>query len=863
MPVRIYEIAKQLGIESKAVLAKAKDLGIAAAKVPSSSLDKITAEYLLEQMGGKSDTPEAAPAVPAPVHEIKVISEPPPPEEPAPEPETAVDSPPEEMATETEVSENEVPLPSAKASGESTDPASASSEMADEEPVPEISGRGVVEDDSPESEDGAKDATKSTPSEPALGAKVGFIKLPTRPAPRPPERSTGTEQRPNDRGGRGPQRGPQGAPQGQRPGQFQRGQPQGRGGNFGRGNDRGGGWQRGGGQSAPAAPAKPVDPRNVLPADAKVIIFKPPVSVRELAERLGLKPFQLIADLMGIGVFATVTQTVEETAAIKVCAKHGVKFEIEKREKGAGVVHSQVQIIELDQEDKPETLKPRPPVVTIMGHVDHGKTSLLDVIRKANVVAGEAGGITQHIGAYTIAFPHPEKKGELQQITFLDTPGHAAFSAMRARGADVTDIVVLVVAATDGVMPQTLEALSHAKAAKVPVLVAVNKCDHPNANPLKVRQQLQDKGLVPDDWGGDTIYVDCSAVTKQGVDKLLEMIILQADLLELKANPERKAKGNVIESGLEPGGPTATVLVRKGTLRVGDVVICDHFYGKVRALINEDGQRSKEAGPSYAVKVLGLNGVPEAGLEFSAVENEKAARNLAEDRETANKAEALESRAKVTLENLFATLDANQAKVLRVVVKADTQGSLEAICEAMNKIDSTKVSLDIIHSAVGTVTESDVLLSSASKCIVIGFHTRIDNGVSDVAKREGVQIKLYSIIYELVDEVRDAMAGLLDPILKETVVGSAEVRKIFALSKGGNVAGCAVTMGRIARGKVRVMRRKGLIYEGVTQTLRRFQDEVNEVRAGMECGIRLEGFDDFQEGDVVEAYSVEKVAQKL
>lgn len=600
-----------------------------------------------------------------------------------------------------------------------------------------------------------------------------------------------------------------------------------------------------------------------MPADAKVITFKPPVTVRELAERLGLKPFQLIADLMGIGVFATVTQTVEENAAIKVCAKHGIKFEVEKREKGAGVVHAPAKVVELDKDDKDEDLKPRAPVVTIMGHVDHGKTSLLDVIRKANVVSGEAGGITQHIGAYTISFPHPERKGDLQQITFLDTPGHAAFSAMRARGANVTDIVVLVVAATDGVMPQTLEALSHAQAAKVPVLVAVNKCDHPNANPLKVRQQLQDKGLVPDDWGGDTIYVDCSAVTKMGVDKLLEMIILQADLLELKANPNRKAKGNVIESGLEPGGPTATVLVRKGTLRVGDVVICDHFYGKVRALISEDGQRLKEAGPSHAVKVLGLNGVPEAGLEFSSVENEKAARALAEEREMANKAEAMETRSKVTLENLFATLDATQAKVLRVVVKADTQGSVEAICEALKKIDSAKVSLEIIHSAVGTITESDVLLSSASKGVILGFHTRIDNGVSDIAKREGVQIKLYAIIYELIDHVKEAMAGLLDPLLKEVVVGSAEVRKIFSLSKGGNVAGCSVTMGRIVRGKVRIMRRKNLIYEGVTQTLRRFQDEVNEVRSGMECGIRVEGFDDFQEGDTIETYTVEKVAQKL
>jgi translation initiation factor IF-2 len=489
---------------------------------------------------------------------------------------------------------------------------------------------------------------------------------------------------------------------------------------------------------------------------------------------------------------------------------------------------------------------------------------LLDVIRKSDVAAGEAGGITQHIGAYTISFPHPERKKELAQVTFLDTPGHAAFSSMRARGANVTDIVVLVVAANDGVMPQTLEALSHAKAAKVPILVAVNKIDHPNANPLKVRQQLQDKGLVPDDWGGDTIYVDVSALTKQGVDKLIEMILLQADLLELKANPNRRAKGNVIESGLEPGGPTATVLVRKGTLHVGDVILCGQFYGRVRALINEEAKRLKEAGPSVAVKVLGLNGVPEAGLEFSVVEDEKAARDLAEQRTMEAKAEGLEAaRGKVTLENLFATLQSQQGKALKIVVKADTQGSVEAIVEALKKIESDKVTLEIIHSAVGTITESDVALASASSAVILGFHTRVDSGVADKAKHEGVQIKLYAIIYELIDEVKEAMAGLLDPILKEVVIGSAEVRKIFELSKGAPVAGCIVNSGRIAKGKVRVRRRKEVIYEGLTQSLRRFQDEVNEVRAGMECGIRIDGFSEFQVGDAIECYSVEKIAQKL
>jgi len=622
--------------------------------------------------------------------------------------------------------------------------------------------------------------------------------------------------------------------------------------------------QHKGGNAGKAAEASGTGPKLVLPPDAKVITIKPPIVVRELADQLKQKPFKIIADLMESGVFANVNQAIDETVAQRICAKYGFRFEVEKRERGSGLVHAPVKLVELDVEDKLVDLAPRAPVVTIMGHVDHGKTTLLDGIRKSNVAAGEAGGITQHIGAYTISFPHPERKKEIAQITFLDTPGHAAFSSMRARGANVTDIVVLVVAANDGVMPQTLEALNHARAAKVPVLVAVNKMDHPNANALRVRQQLQDRGLVPDDWGGDTIFVEVSALTKQGVDKLIEMILLQADLLELKANPNRRAKGNVIESGLEPGGPTATVLVRKGTLRVSDVIICGKYYGRVRALISEEGKRLKEAAPSVAVKVLGLNGVPEAGLEFSVVEDERAARDLAEQRGMEAKALGQEAtRAKVTLENLFDQLASNTSKVLKVVVKADTQGSVEAIVDALKKIESEKVSLEVIHSAVGTITESDVALASASDAVILGFHTRIDSGVADEAKHEGVQIKLYAIIYELIDQVKEAMAGLLDPLLKDLTLGAAEVRKIFELSKGAPVAGCMVVSGRIVKGKVRVRRRKEIIYEGITQSLRRFQDEVNEVRAGMECGIRIEAFTDFQIGDNIECYAMEKVAQKL
>ena len=438
---------------------------------------------------------------------------------------------------------------------------------------------------------------------------------------------------------------------------------------------------------------------------------------------------------------------------------------------------------------------------------------LLDVIRKSNVAAGEAGGITQHIGAYTISIPHPERPEELQQITFLDTPGHAAFSSMRARGANVTDIVVLVVAANDGVMPQTLEALSHAQAAKVPIIVAVNKCDHPNANPMKVRQQLQDKGLVPDDWGGDTIFVDVSALTKQGRRQAArdDRAPGRPAGAQGQSQPPRQGQRHRVRPGA-----WRTDRHRAGAQR--HVARRRHRYLRPvlgpgsRALINEEGKRLKEAGPSVAVKVLGLNGVPEAGLEFSVVENEKNARVLGEQRAEAARPLDKERRPKVTLENLFDTLASESSKVLESSLKPTPKARSKPSSMRLKKIESDKVSLEVIHSAVGTITESDVLLASASKAIILGFHTRIDNGVADVAKREGVQIKLYAIIYELIDQVKEAMAGLLDPLIREVVVGSAEVRKVFALSKGGNVAGCMVTSGRIVKGKVRVMRRKGLIY---------------------------------------------------
>ena len=874
MPVRIYDIAKRLGIESKEVLAKARELGIAA-KVPSSSLDKITGEFLELELAKSLPPPPSPVVAPPPPPAVE-----PPPPAAAPPPPAAEVAPPPAPAPPAPVAELPKPAEPSPVAEASVSPAPAAPVAPAPMPAPEVVAPPDIR--SPES-GGAVPAPSVVPSTPAdqvlppvkdqvaavapppapmppppppvpkLGEKVGFIHLPPKPASRSAsEKTSARSSTPSGRAdfrGRGDMRGTRGGASTAPAATPAHG-------------------QRTAAQKPPAKPGAPATPsvrtpdRIVAPATGELITLKPPIIVRDLAEHLKRKPFQIIEKLMELGVFASVNQSVEEEIARQVCAKFGFRFEVEKRVRGGGTVHEMEKKVELDIEDKTEQMRTRPPVVTIMGHVDHGKTTLLDVIRKANVAAGEAGGITQHIGAYTISFPHPERKGEIQQITFLDTPGHAAFSAMRARGATVTDIVVLVVAANDGVMPQTVEALNHAHDAHVPILVAVNKSDHPNANPLKVRQQLQDKGLVSDEWGGDTIFVDVSALTGKGVDKLLEMILLQADLLELKANPDRHAKGNVIESGLEAGGPTATVLVRKGTLRIGDIVLCGAYWGKVRALISEEGARQKVAGPSVAVKILGLNGVPVAGQEFSVIEDEKVARSLAEQREEELRNLSTESRAKVTLETLFATLDATQAKCLKVVVKADMQGSVEAIVEALKKIEDARVSLDVIHSAVGTITESDVSLAAAASAIILGFHTRIDVGVADLAKREGVQIKLYSIIYELIDEVKASMAGLLEPAVKEVVIGSAEVRKLFELSKGGHVAGCMVSSGRVVRGKARVLRRKGLIYEGVVQSLRRFQDEVSEVRAGMECGIRIEGFNDMQVGDTIDCYTTEKAAPK-
>jgi translation initiation factor IF-2 len=592
--------------------------------------------------------------------------------------------------------------------------------------------------------------------------------------------------------------------------------------------------------------------------DKRIIHIKPPIIVKDLAAQLGIKNHVLIKELMELQVFANQNQTIEPDIATKIAEAHGFVLEKERREKGGGV-HKVEQVVVAPPPpviEKEEELKPRAPIITFMGHVDHGKTSLMDAIRKTRVAAGEAGGITQHIGAYTVDY-----KGS--RITFLDTPGHAAFTAMRARGANVTDIVVLVIAADDGIMPQTIEAINHAKAAPhVKIMVAINKIDLPGANIDRVKKQLQEHELTPEDWGGETIVVPVSATKGTGIDQLLEMMALQAEVMELKASPTARPRGTVIEAQVEAGrGPTATIIVQMGTLKGGEPFICGDYGGKVKSLIDDRGEPVKEAGPSTPARVLGFTGLPNAGDEFLVMESERAAKTLSEERLEAKRADKLSVPQRATLESLLEAADGT--KTLRIVLKCDVQGSLEALVGALGQIESKKVDLEIIHSAVGPISESDILLASASNAVVVGFNVKVESMAVPAAKREGVQVKLYSIIYELLDQMKEAMAGLLDPEHRETVIGHAEVKQVFQLSRG-IVAGCLVTDGRIARtGRARVLRRRQPVYDGGLSTLRRFQDDVKEVRSGLECGIKLGDFSEYQVGDIIECYQLEQVAQKL
>ncbi|WP_026701098.1 translation initiation factor IF-2 [Salibacterium aidingense] len=577
------------------------------------------------------------------------------------------------------------------------------------------------------------------------------------------------------------------------------------------------------------------------------ITFTGSLTVGELADKLNKESSEIIKKLMSLGVMATINEDLEKESIELIAADYDVEVE------------EQVEVDELDIEnqveaDDPDKLEERPPVVTIMGHVDHGKTTLLDSIRHTKVTEGEAGGITQHIGAYQV-------RENNKKITFLDTPGHAAFTTMRARGAQVTDITILVVAADDGVMPQTKEAINHAKAAEVPIIVAVNKMDKEGANPDRVMQELTEFELVPEAWGGDTIYVNVSAINNQGLDELLEMILLVAEVEELKANPDKRARGTVVEAELDKGrGPVATLLVQEGTMKIGDPLVVGNTYGKIRAMVNDVGKSVKSAGPSTPVEITGLNGVPLAGDQFVQFNDEKKARQFGEARATRAREEERSQTSKVSIDDLFSQIQENEMKEINVIVKADVQGSVEAVKGSLEKIDVEGVKVNIIHAGAGAIAESDVILASASNAIIIGFNVRPDANAKRTSESEKVDIRLHRVIYDAIEEIESAMKGMLDPVYQEKVIGQVEVRQLFKVSRIGTIAGSYVTEGKITRdSSVRVIRDGVVIHEGSIKDLKRYKDDVKEVQSGYECGVTLEKFNDIKEGDIIEAYIMEEI----
>ena len=614
---------------------------------------------------------------------------------------------------------------------------------------------------------------------------------------------------------------------------------------------------------APAPKAEPAPaPAPVAEEGGKVMNIKAPISVADLATLMGMKPFKLIAELLPMGVFANPGTTLDSDQVAALCEKHGFTYERVRREKGAGVKAPVEEIKEPEavavEEEPEDSLKVRTPIITVMGHVDHGKTSLLDYIRRTKVTAGEAGGITQHIGAYTV------QHGD-NTLTFIDTPGHAIFTEMRARGADVTDIVVLVVAANDGIMPQTKEAIMHAKAAGKTIIVAVNKCDLPAADPVRVRTQLMENDLMPTDFGGEIECVDVSAHTGSGIDDLLDLLCLQAEVLELKANPKANCRASIIEARMEQGkGSSATVIVQSGTLKVGMPFICGPYSGKVKTLLDDQGKRIKKVTPGMPAEVSGFLETPNVGDELVEMENERAARKLSDERLEELRQQRLTAPRRSRMEDILAMMgDGSQKAVLKLYLKGDVQGSVEAIKKAIMDIESDKVECQFIGAAAGPISESDVLLASSSDAVILGFNVKVESNAVKAVKREGVQVKIFSIVYELIDQVKDAMLGLLEPETRENVLGHAEIKQVFKLNKG-KAAGSYVSDGKMLRtAEARVIRDGQVVFDGKMSTLRRFQDEVSEVKAGLECGIRLADYNDYEEGDIIECYSLEKIKQTL
>jgi translation initiation factor IF-2 len=598
-------------------------------------------------------------------------------------------------------------------------------------------------------------------------------------------------------------------------------------------------------QRGPAAPK-----REEVHMPKKPVKMGDTISLKELSEKLGKPATEIIKKLLLLGVMATINQVLEYDTAALICEEFG--YEVERLiDKGSEEV-----LLKAD-EDKPEDLLPRSPVVAIMGHVDHGKTSLLDAIRETNVIATEAGGITQHIGAYTVNIG--DKK-----IAFLDTPGHEAFTSMRARGAKVTDIAILVVAADDGVMPQTIEAINHVKAANVSIIIAINKIDKPGANPDRVKQELTEYGLLAEDWGGDTVMVPVSAKKKEGIDTLLEMILLVSEMQELKANPNKKGIGTVIEAELDKGkGPVATILVQDGSISIGDYFIAGNTHGKIRGMIDDKGKRLKKAGPSTPVEIQGLDEVPDAGDIFMVVDDEKTAKTISEKRKDKQRLTQIQSKQTVSLDELFIQIQEGKVKDLNIIVKADVQGSVEAVKQSLAKLSNEEVKVNTIHGGVGAITESDVMLASASNAIIIGFNVRPQPAGVALAEKEKVDIRLYRVIYNAIEDVEAAMKGMLEPEYKEVVLGHAEVRATFKASAIGTIAGCMVTDGKINRNNdIRIIRDSIVVHEGKLASLKRFKDDAKEVNTGYECGLNIEKYNDIKEGDIIEAFTIEAVPRK-
>ncbi len=941
--MRVYELAKELGIANKDLVAKIQGMGIQVANHMSAlelpDADKIRRNLIRERQESleevRLDTtvirrrsrnatapsaagaraaaaqvsqvrpepapvvappPEPPPAPPAPVVEaapppppapivrpapvkppepvappapapVVVKAAPPPPAEPTPAPVVVLEPPPQpskvrETLEQAPVGAKAAPAPSAApaptapptaaAAPAAPEPAPAVSAPEDQTPPPVMEIRAlpqVVEGVAAGEGESTRPRFRQIPQPVVTGsAATGqFIQLPGRDAnnqviPRVEIRDRDEELRRLGRGviGRLPAGGqnrfgarPPGGPSG--PG----------------GNRPGGPPPR---KRQVAAGKKIKQTQITTPAEHKrVVRMAETITVSDLAREMGIKGNEVVKRLWALGMMGiNINQSIDQDTASLIANEFG--WAIESR------AFREQELLADVEEDPPESLVPRAPVVTIMGHVDHGKTSLLDAIRKAKVAEGEAGGITQHIGAYKVKATHGE-------VTFLDTPGHEAFTAMRARGAKMTDIVVLVVAADDGPMPQTIEAINHAKAAEVPLVVAVNKCDKPDANPAQIRTKMMEYGLVPEEFGGETIYVDVSAVTKQGIDKLLEMLALQTELLELKANPNKPGFGHIVEARLDRNrGPISTVLVEAGTLRTGDLVVAGSFSGKVRAMTDDHGKTVTSAGPSTPVEILGLDGVPEAGDTFNAVTDEKLAKQIIEHRrETRRTRDAAASAPRgVSLENILDKIREGEVKEVKIVLKADVQGSVEALAAALRQLSTPTVGVNVISSGVGGITESDVSLSKASAGIIIGFNVRPAGKSQALAEQEGVEIKTYQVIYDAIDDVKKAMVGMLEPVQREKVLGKATVRQVFSIPKIGTIAGCMVSEGKLARrNQVRLVRDSVVIYTGRLASLRRFKDDVNEVEKGYECGMSIDGYNDLKEGDVIESFEIEQIAASL